>query len=274
MRALSRDALIDALEHLGQHARRAGDGPGARREEAFELGAGVALAQPGADPRQVGQRRELALWQARDDLVVVGLEEVEGRARRLASRAEPEEQPHGVPRVEAWVERQREQPLRLRGVARHEAAANPIGSFCFWNRTRREIALAPYALGPATATVYAPYLDHDLYDLLSALPAALLVDRTFHTAAIERAFPEHASLGYEGPNARRVDARAQDRHFAGALLRSRWAGRERDHPLLAAGWQRTLRWAASPLGAMRGERHRLEPRLALYLAQLAELGRI
>lgn len=159
-------------------------------------------------------------------------------------------------------------------LARHEAAANPIGSFCFWNRTRREIALAPYALGPATATVYAPYLDHDLYDLLSALPAALLVDRTFHTAAIERAFPEHASLGYEGPNARRVDARAQDRHFAGALLRSRWAGRERDHPLLAAGWQRTLRWAASPLGAMRGERHRLEPRLALYLAQLAELGRI
>ena len=31
-------------------------------------------------------------------------------------------------------------------LAQHAAAPNPVGSFFFWNRTRREIALSPYAM--------------------------------------------------------------------------------------------------------------------------------
>lgn len=157
-------------------------------------------------------------------------------------------------------------------LAAHADAANPIGSFCFWNRTRREIALAPYALGPAAATIYAPYLDHDLYDFLSALPAAMLVDRRFHTATITRAFPEHAGLAYENPNDPGVDGRAQDRRFATALLHSRWARRDVDRPLLVPSFRRRLRWAASAMSALGAERTRLQPRLALYLCQLGELG--
>jgi asparagine synthetase B (glutamine-hydrolysing) len=154
----------------------------------------------------------------------------------------------------------------------HADAANPIGSFCFWNRTRREIALAPYALGPQAATVYAPYLDHDLYDFLSALPAAMLVDRRFHTAAIGRAFPEHAHLAYEDPHRRGPSARRQDRRFAAALLQSRWIGPSVRAPWLAPGLRRRLRWAASAPGALRPRTSRLEPRLALYLCQLAAAG--
>jgi asparagine synthetase B (glutamine-hydrolysing) len=82
-------------------------------------------------------------------------------------------------------------------LARHTAAPNPVGSFYFWNRTRREIALAPFALYDTRLRVLCPYLDHDVYDLLSSLPAEMLVDHTFHTDAIHRAFPGLADVPFE-----------------------------------------------------------------------------
>ncbi|MCC7104875.1 MAG: hypothetical protein IT307_07010, partial [Chloroflexi bacterium] len=82
-------------------------------------------------------------------------------------------------------------------LARHSAAPNPVGSFYFWNRTRREIALAPFALYDTRLRVLCPYLDHEVYDLLSSLPAEMLVDHTFHTDAIRRAFPELADVPFE-----------------------------------------------------------------------------
>ncbi len=152
-------------------------------------------------------------------------------------------------------------------LAAHAGAANPIGSFAFWNRTRREIALAPYRMIGGTATVYAPYLDHDLYDLLATLPARMLMDRTFHTDAIRRAFPEHAGLAYERDDAAYGRARPHDRRFLTALLT--W-GRLRDTGrgvLLAPGLARRLRWAQRADGVRR-EPMQLAPRLALYLAEL------
>ncbi|HZF39431.1 MAG TPA: hypothetical protein VE715_11430 [Blastocatellia bacterium] len=85
---------------------------------------------------------------------------------------------------EAAFERFREEFLR------HANAPNPISSFYFWNRTRRHIALAPYALLGSAHDVYSPYLDNDLFDFLASLPASMLVDRTFHTETIHRAFPQ------------------------------------------------------------------------------------
>ncbi len=190
------------------------------------------------------------------------------------------------PRYERTLSRILARPLRAplaRAHARdriaaeletHADAANPIGSFCFWNRTRREIALAPYALGPAAATIYAPYLDHELYDFLSALPASMLVDRRFHTTAIAHAFPTHAHLAYENPEAPPVDARLQDRRFTAALLRSRWGGHDVEGPLLAPGFRRRLRWASGAWSGWGSEDTRFQPRLALYLCQLSELGRV
>jgi hypothetical protein len=83
-------------------------------------------------------------------------------------------------------------------LKRHAGAPNPIGSFFFWNRTRREIALAPYGLLNDVGTVFSPYLDHDLYDFLSSLPATMLLDHAFHTDAIHRRFPEHSHLRFSG----------------------------------------------------------------------------
>jgi asparagine synthetase B (glutamine-hydrolysing) len=100
-------------------------------------------------------------------------------------------------------------------VEKYAEYANPIGSFFLNNRTRREIALSPYALMRGL-TVFAPYLDRDLYDFLSALPAALLMDRTLHTEAIARAWPQLAHIPYERKGITREDRWAQ-RRLAAAL---------------------------------------------------------
>jgi asparagine synthase (glutamine-hydrolysing) len=81
-------------------------------------------------------------------------------------------------------------------LARHVEAPNPVGSFFFWNRTRREIALSPYALLNGVRRVYAPYLDQRVFDFLASLPVAWLLDHTFHDEAIARAYPVLADLPY------------------------------------------------------------------------------
>jgi asparagine synthase (glutamine-hydrolysing) len=80
-------------------------------------------------------------------------------------------------------------------LARHVDAANPCGSFCFWNRTRREIALSPYALF-ADFRTFAPFLDPDLVKFLSGLPAEHFLDRRFHDDTIARSYPQWANIPY------------------------------------------------------------------------------
>jgi asparagine synthetase B (glutamine-hydrolysing) len=80
-------------------------------------------------------------------------------------------------------------------LERHADAANPCASFFFWNRTRREIALSPFSLF-GTFRVYAPYLDHDLVDFLSSLPAELLLDHSFHDETIAQSYPEWSHIPY------------------------------------------------------------------------------
>jgi hypothetical protein len=82
-------------------------------------------------------------------------------------------------------------------LSRHLDAPNPFSSFRFYNRTRRTVSLAPHAILAQVADVRAPYLDPDLYDFLSSLPARMTVDRRFHTDAIARAYPRYAGLPYE-----------------------------------------------------------------------------
>ena len=79
-----------------------------------------------------------------------------------------------------------------REVEKHLDAPNPVASFIFWNRTRRDIALAPYSLLEDIPHVYAPFLDHDLVDFLTTLPSSMLMDHTFHDHTIARAYPDSA----------------------------------------------------------------------------------
>lgn len=83
-----------------------------------------------------------------------------------------------------------------REINQHLDAHNPVASFIFWNRTRRKIAMGPYGLLRNVPYVYAPYLDHDLYDFLTSLPASLQMDGTLHTKAIARAYPAYAKMPY------------------------------------------------------------------------------
>ena len=150
-------------------------------------------------------------------------------------------------------------------IARHADAPNPVGSFFLYNRTRREVALAPYGL-LRDLTVFAPYLDRDLFDFLSALPAELLMDRALHTDAIARAWPRHAHLPYERKGLTVEDRWAQ-RRFAAALLGA--VVRARSRPFV----RRTT--LVPPLSATiaDGASQRLwHATLVLYLDQIAEMA--
>ena len=87
---------------------------------------------------------------------------------------------------------------RLRAeLERHMVAPNPITSYIFWNRCRREIALFPFNFYGQEIEKICPYLDHDVFDFLMSLPPAIVLDRTFHAETIQRAFPAHAQIPFE-----------------------------------------------------------------------------
>jgi asparagine synthase (glutamine-hydrolysing) len=100
---------------------------------------------------------------------------------------------------------------------------NPVSAFCFWNRTRREIALGPYRMLCANAVIHSPYVDAGVYDLLMGMPAATFVDHTFHTDAINLAFPQHKHLPYAGKTPDGVVSWRQAGRMVLDLLRSSFA---------------------------------------------------
>ena len=82
-------------------------------------------------------------------------------------------------------------------LVRHLDAPSPMGSFYFWNRNRSGTVLAPLALYDSAVTVYAPYLDHGVFNLLRSLPTAITRDRNFHKDTIHRAFPRFRDIPFE-----------------------------------------------------------------------------
>ncbi len=161
-----------------------------------------------------------------------------------------------VPRERAVVRLARE-------IAPHLDAPNPVASFYFWNRTRREIALAPFGLLRGL-TVHTPYLDRDLVGLLSGLPAALVMDRALHTEAIARAYPWMADIPYATAGVRRP-GRWRQRRLAASLARLVVTSRGLlNRGSLTAGILATL---------VDGDPERLwHTPLTIYLAQLGELA--
>jgi len=84
---------------------------------------------------------------------------------------------------------------------RHLKAPDPISSFYFWNRTRRDIAASPLRiLRPGTQTVLLPYLDTDLYALLGSLTPDMTADHKLHDDVIATAFPEFNTVPYGRKN--------------------------------------------------------------------------
>ena len=104
----------------------------------------------------------------------------------------------------------------LKELEKHQEAPNPVTSFYFWNRIRREIALYTYALWPDPSLVCCPYLDYELYDFLASLPPHLLADGSFHTETIHRAFPEYSQIPFEHKTT--VNDTEYFRRFSGEFL--------------------------------------------------------
>src|SRR5262245_24766983 len=136
----------------------------------------------------------------------------------------------------------------IRELYRHVSAPSTITSFFFWNRTRREIGLAPCRILARTVEAYCPYLDHDVFDLLAGLPPRMFLDKAFHTEAISRAFPRYASIGYfdrRRAGDGRLDANVT-RAYAFALLRD-WVLEPRCRLLRRRYWvPRVLRCLVDP----------------------------
>ena len=101
----------------------------------------------------------------------------------------------------------------------HAEAPNPMAAFIFWNRTRREIALYSYGNLRNIGRVYAPFLDHDLYDHLASLPAAMLLDRKLHDDAIRQAYPYSDAIPYASRNGQTPVADAVLAELAETALR-------------------------------------------------------
>jgi asparagine synthase (glutamine-hydrolysing) len=86
---------------------------------------------------------------------------------------------------------------RLAGeLERHRHAPNPITSFLFWNRTRREIALIPLCIAARQVPVRLAYLDAPLMAFLSSLPHPGFAGTGFHSYVMARTYPDFADMPY------------------------------------------------------------------------------
>jgi len=89
-------------------------------------------------------------------------------------------------------------------VKRHVNQPNPTLSYVFWNRTRRYVALIPFAMLSGVSCVHTPFLDHRLFDFLAGLPLELVAKNRLHDHAIRIAYPEFADIPFEDKQAARV----------------------------------------------------------------------
>ena len=102
-------------------------------------------------------------------------------------------------------------------LPRHADAPNPCGSFAFWNRTRREVALSPLSVF-RSYQVHMPFMDSSLFDFLSSLPAEMMMDHAFHDEAIAMAYPQWSHIPYSGKRKPRL----QWQNLASAWQLYRW----------------------------------------------------
>lgn len=82
-------------------------------------------------------------------------------------------------------------------LKRHQSQPNPIASFFFWNRTRRDIGESAFSiLASRNLNVHAPYLDDDLFSFLASLPARHATGAHLHTECIHRAYPDFCNIKF------------------------------------------------------------------------------
>jgi asparagine synthase (glutamine-hydrolysing) len=103
---------------------------------------------------------------------------------------------------------------------RHEP--DPIDAFSFRNRTRREIALAPFTL-MQPIVMHTPYLDPDLAAFLRTIPAGETVDHMLHREVIARAFPAARSVPFA-------------KQLSSSRLEQLWRGSRKRASMMRVAW--------------------------------------
>lgn len=104
-------------------------------------------------------------------------------------------------------------------LRRHAGLPNPLLSFIFANRTRRCVASIPFAILHQIPVVHVPYLDHAIFDFLSALDPSMMEGGRLHDETIRRAYPEHADIPYEDKSVKATMS-AKDRDYYRAARRA------------------------------------------------------
>lgn len=80
---------------------------------------------------------------------------------------------------------------------KYESVPNPVSQFYFWNRTRRHISTSSWCILARKCHTFAPYLDYQLYQFLTSLPAEYFLDLSFHKKAIFSRYPDAAHISFE-----------------------------------------------------------------------------
>jgi len=131
----------------------------------------------------------------------------------------------------------------------HLAAANPLASFQFWSRTRREIALVPYAMLSDRVAVMTPFLDKEVFDFASSLPVEVLYGRDLRRTVLERYYGDCPQPGYAGETKKARNFRPWfNRRYAAELV---LASLKASLPLLRRGWLTTRALKAALTGRQR-----------------------
>lgn len=121
------------------------------------------------------------------------------------------------PRFQRLIPYEEAEAAVIAELKTHAAAPNPVGSFLFWNRTRRTVARIPFSL-LGQHTVFAPYLDSALWDFLASAPASVWLGAHLHTRTIASAFPQYNDIPYAAPDKAGVRSKPYNRSRAYSLL--------------------------------------------------------
>lgn len=106
-----------------------------------------------------------------------------------------------------------------REFEKHLGVANSLLSFTFYNRTRREVALAPFSILNQQTTVIAPFLDADFVRFALSVSHKIGSRAKMRESAINLRFPDLAHIPYEDKNVPDEPDRRFSQRYALELLR-------------------------------------------------------
>jgi asparagine synthase (glutamine-hydrolysing) len=143
----------------------------------------------------------------------------------------------------------------------YSGSPKPLRDFYLWNRTSHAVSMPPYRLMNHTVSV-TPYLDHNVFDFLLALPDEMTSDKEFHSETIRRGYPNFSDLAFEPRDFGHSKNGGYWRRFGLEMIRY-FATRHR--------WLNKTAGKSLIQSVLTGDRIWWGPARAIFSAQLSEL---